>query len=93
MDTCINCGCEPQSPDCREKIACSQLKVAECEAKLFCDVVSRLGCEIRHARCLRDLDQLVRITNSFLNASAVKETAIAEVLASLGESEDGVLCE
>ena len=92
MDTCNNCGCEPEILDCWDRIACSQMKVAECEAKLFCEVVSRLGCEIRHARCLRDLEQLIRLTNSFLNASAVKEKALAEVLTSIGEPKETVLC-
>ena len=69
--------------NCLGEIACSQKRVAECEARLFCEVTGRLGCEIRHARCLRDLERLLALTNSFLTASAVKETAIGGVIASL----------
>lgn len=88
MDTCNRCDCEPARINCREEIACSQLRVAECEARLFCAITNRLGCEIRHARCLRDLEQLLRITNNFLLASAAKEKAISEVLDSLGRPGD-----
>lgn len=83
----FECGhghrCEPPRPSCIDDIACSQSKVAECESKLFCEVSNRLGCEIKHARCLRELEYLLRLTNNFLAASAVKEKAIGEVVASL----------
>ena len=44
--------------DCKNDIICSQSRVAECEAELFCDVTKRLRCEIKHARCLKELAQL-----------------------------------
>ncbi|HWQ59307.1 MAG TPA: hypothetical protein VN540_09840 [Clostridia bacterium] len=77
-------GCEPPRPSCLDDIACSQRKVAECEAKLFCVISDRLGCEIRHARCLRELEHLLHLTNRFLASSAVKEKAIGDVVAALG---------
>ncbi len=81
-----SCGypcCELPRRDCLEDIACSQLQVADCEADLFCDIASRLRCEIRHARCIGELEHLLHLTNEFLSASAVKEEAIGDILASL----------
>ena len=85
MGTCCDEGCRPS---CREGIVCSQMHVAECEAKLFCEITSRLRCEIRHAHCMRELQQLLRLTNNFLAASAVKEKALSNVLCSLGGPEE-----
>ncbi|HOG00052.1 MAG TPA: hypothetical protein PK438_05120 [Clostridia bacterium] len=84
----FGCGCEPPRPSCLDDIACSQRKVAECEAKLFCVIADRLGCEIRHARCMRELEYLLRLTNNFLAASAVKEKAIGEVVSALCDCDD-----
>lgn len=66
----------PHNKECEEHIVCSQAKVAECEAKLFCEVTQRLGCEIRHACGLKELTRLVNLTNSFLEASAQKEKTL-----------------
>lgn len=75
--------CDPPRLNCLDDIICSQSKVAECEAKLFCEIASRLGWEIKHARCMRDLEHLLYLANNFLSASANKEKAISEVVDSL----------
>ncbi len=75
--SCESDVCE--QAECIQEIICSQACVAECEAQLFCDVTSKLRCEIKHARCLKELEKLICITNRFLEASAKKEKAIGEV--------------
>lgn len=84
----FGCGCKPTRTSCLDDIACSQKRVAECEARLFCVIADRLGCEIRHARCMRDLDHLLCLTQKFLTASAVKEKAINETVAIFCDCKD-----
>ncbi len=74
--------CDNDSKECKHDIVCSQAKIAECEARLFCTVTDRLSCEIKHAHCLKDIERLIRIANSFFLASAQKEKAIGEVIGS-----------
>jgi len=71
---------DPQCRDCSESILCSQSCVAECEARLFCQVTKKLGCEIEHARCLNDLTHLIKLANSFLEASAHKEKVLGDLV-------------
>ena len=73
---------EPSHQDCCQDIVCSEKHVAECEARLFCEVTERLRYEIKHARSQRELEQLIRIANHFLGASAQKEKAISAVVSS-----------
>ncbi|MEL7608633.1 MAG: hypothetical protein AAGU74_03940 [Bacillota bacterium] len=75
-----SCDCDCGCVDCKYDIICSQSHVAECEARLFCDVTNRLRCEIKHARCLKELAQLLALTNQFLAASAKKETVLADFI-------------
>ena len=74
--------------DCRSDIICSEASVAQCEAKLFCTIVERLCCEIKGARCLRELEYLINIANRFFLASASKERALGEVIASCTEKKE-----
>lgn len=74
-----------QCEDCRENIICSQSDVAECEAELFCQVSQKLGCAIKHARCLNDLARLIKLTNSFLEASAHKEKVLGDLVGQYGK--------
>ncbi len=78
--------CDQPRAESLDGIARSQQEAAECEARLFCEIASQLRYEIRRARCSRELERLVCLTNSFLAASAQKEAAIGEVIDSLGES-------
>lgn len=81
---------DPKCQDCKENIICSQSSVAECEARLFCQVTEKLGCEIKHARCLNELAHLIKLTNSFLEASAHKEKVLGD-LVNQHKKEDGHL--
>lgn len=86
-----DCGCDDQQQsDCTYDIICSQAHVAECEAKLFCDVTNRLRCEIKHARCLKELAHLLALTNQFLAASTKKETVLADIVGHYRMNEVGL---
>ncbi len=76
-----------EQAECIKEIICSEAEVAECQARLFCDVTNRLRCEIKHARCLKELERLICITNRFLEASAKKEKAIGEVACDCNKSD------
>lgn len=72
------------SSNCIDDYKCSiiinQASVSKCEAKLFCLITERLCYEIKRAQGLGELKYLINLANSFLLASASKETAIADII-------------
>lgn len=53
----------------------------KCESDFFCEVLSRLSKEIKCARDLNDLDNIVSLASKFILASAAKEKATARQIA------------
>jgi len=59
--------------------------IIQAEAGFFCDVLQRLSKEIKCARDLDDLDNIITLASKFLHASAAKEKSIAyQISASKG---------
>jgi len=85
------CNCDAKKSEsgdhrhgCDCDIICAQARVCKCESDLFCAITTRLSCEIKYARNLRELACLIELANGFMLASAQKENALGNVLCCLG---------
>lgn len=83
IDNKFNGDCDDSENDDNDDVSniCKhQGAVSRCEAKLFCKVSQRLEEEVREACDFHELEEVIRLINSFLRASAKKEKSLAEII-------------